>query len=290
MEKSGISPGLLARMALDSEQFRYTESLGQNFLLDDAVINHMLDVAGIGDQDQVLEIGPGAGVMTAHIAERAARVVAVEIDRSLSPVLERVLSGYANSHIVYADALRLDLGALAAEHFQPLKYRVIANLPYYITSDLLLKFVSVSPKPDEIAVMVQKEAAARIMSSPGEKSYCALAAHLQAYGMPEVLLELPPRLFMPSPHVDSSFLSIKKHSTPPAAPLDERLFQRLIDVSFAMRRKTLVNNLKSAFSTDKARAEAWLMKAELPLNTRGETLSLAQLGLLSDAMTGDGVR
>ena len=186
------SAELRARVALEKYRFRNTHSLGQNFLMSEGLIGLLLDDAGIAPEDNVLEIGPGAGVMTHMLAERARRVLAVELDRGLEPVLADVLEGLDNVQIVFEDFLKADLRALCQGHFDGEPYRVVANLPYYITADILLKLSKSDCPPESIAIMVQKEAAERIMSVPGTKSWCALAAELQFYGQARVITEVAP--------------------------------------------------------------------------------------------------
>ena len=282
----GMSPELRARLALERHGFRNTHSLGQNFILDDALIARLLDAARIGPDDNVLEIGPGAGVMTAQLAARAKRVLAVEIDRSLEPVLADVLEGTQNVRVLFRDFMKADLAALVGEAFGGEPYRVAANLPYYITADILLRLTTAPTPPESICVMVQKEAAERLMSAPNTKSWCALAATVQYYGRPEALLELPPEVFNPPPHVSSRFLRIAKHAEKPVRPRDEGTFLRLINAAFAMRRKTLANNLKASFGLTMDEACAALEAAGVDARVRGEALTLEELARVADRIAG----
>lgn len=186
------SAGLRARVALDKHSFRTTHSLGQNFLLDDRFLSGLLDKTGVHSGDRVLEIGPGAGVMTALISERAEKVCAVELDQRLEPVLRDVLQPYSNAEVVFCDFLKADVNRLLKDAFGTHEYRVIANLPYYITADILMRLVTSERPPESISIMVQKEAAERIQSEPGEKQECALAATIRIYGSAEVLEKWPP--------------------------------------------------------------------------------------------------
>ena len=279
-EYTDLSAGLRARVALEKHGFRNTHALGQNFLLDEGLLNALLDAAQVGPGDRVLEIGPGAGVMTALLADRCGEVLAVEVDRSLEPVLNDVLAGRDNARVLFRDFMKADLDALVGEG----PYRVVANLPYYITADILLKLVTARNRPESVCIMVQKEAAERIMSRPGAKSWCALAAMVQHYGAPSVLLDVPPEAFDPPPHVMSQFLRIDRHEAPVAVPADEQTFFRLVSAAFAMRRKTLANNLKASFGMDQARALSVLESAGLDPRVRGEALTLEELCRVSDAI------
>lgn len=276
------SPELCARVALEKHRFRTTHSLGQNFLLSGALIDGLLDAAQIEPDDNVLEIGPGAGVMTLCLARRSKRVLAVEVDRGLEPVLDEVLAGQDNARVVFQDVMKADLRALTGEYFGGEPYRVVANLPYYITADVLLKLTGCDCPPQSVCVMVQKEAAERIMSAPGGKQWCALAALLRYYGSAEVLADVPPEAFDPPPHVESRFIRIERWADPPVKPADPALFARLIRAAFAMRRKTLANNLKAAFGLDQSAARAALIAAGLDERVRGEALSLQELARLAE--------
>ena len=280
-----LSAGLRARVALDKHGFRTTHPLGQNFLLDDRFLSGLLDEIDVRPEERVLEIGPGAGVMTALLAERAEKVLAVELDERLAPVLSDVLAPHENTSVEYCDFLRCDVDALTVRALGG-KYRVVANLPYYITADILMKLVGAENPPASIAIMVQREAAERIMSEPGSKQWCALAAELRFYGGAEVLAEVPPEAFDPPPHVVSCFIRLDRYAVPPVVPADEQLFRRLIHAAFAMRRKTLANNLKASFGLDQQAARDVLLAAGVDERVRGEALSLEELRRVSDALGG----
>ena len=235
-EYANPSAELRARVALEKHRFHNTHSLGQNFLLSERLIEGLLDAAQLAPEDCVLEIGPGAGLMTALMARRCRRVLAVELDRGLEPVLSDVLAGIDNVRVHYGDILKTDVVALVGE-FGGGEYRVVANLPYYITADTLLKLVALTRPPESIAIMVQKEAAERIMSAPGSKQWCAMAAELQYYGKPEVLSEVPAEAFDPPPHVTSCFMRIDRHKPPVVTRGDEQVYRRLIRAAFAVRRR-----------------------------------------------------
>ena len=284
-EYASPSAELRARVALEKYRFHNTHSLGQNFLLSEGLIGQLLDAAEVSPEDCVLEIGPGAGLMTALLAARCRQVLAVELDRGLEPVLADVLAGIDNVRVHYGDILKTDVIALVREAFGGGDYRVVANLPYYITADILLKLTALPRLPESICIRVQKEAAERIMSAPGSKQWCALAAELQYYGQPSVLAEVPAGAFDPPPHVTSCFIRIDRHGTPVVVPKDEQVFRRLIRAAFAMRRKTLANNLKASFGLDAQAAKAVLTAAGVDEQVRGESLSLEALCRVSDAIT-----
>ena len=279
-QNANLSAELRARAALARQDFRHSHSLGQNFLLHENLLNALLDAAEVGPKDDVLEIGPGPGVMTALLAAKCRSVLAVETDLNLQPVLESVLSGVNNARVVYQDILKSDLNDLTGGA----PYRVIANLPYYITADILMKLVRAQNRPESIAIMVQKEAAERIMSRPGEKPWCALAAMVQYYGQPRTLMDVPAEAFDPPPHVVSRFIRIDRHERPVAEPKDEALFFRVIAAAFAMRRKTLANNLRAAFSLSPEAAQDVLLRAGVDSRVRGEALSLGELARVADAL------
>lgn len=284
MQNASISAGLRAGIALEKHGFRPTHSLGQNFILDEGFLSLLLDLSGISKENNVLEIGPGPGVMTSLLAERAGKVLSIEMDEKLRPVLNDVLSGQDNVALVFADAMRCDLSALVREHFSG-GYRVVANLPYYITADLIQKMLQTRPLPESICVMVQKEAAERLMSNPGAKNWCALAATVRYFGDCEILEDVPPSRFNPPPHVDSCFIRI---SFRPQRMLEagEEGFLKLIRCCFHMRRKTLLNNLKSFYSMPQQRAAAAIEAAGLAPQVRGEALSLEEMARLYAALQG----
>ena len=288
MQNQNLSAGLRARVSLEKHIFKPTHSLGQNFILDDSFLSLLLDAADVGETDNVLEIGPGPGVMTSLIAERANRVLSIEMDEKLRPVLEEVLAGQENAEVIFADAMRTDISGLIREKFDG-SYRVIANLPYYITADLIQKMLQTRPLPDSICVMVQKEAAERLMSNPGEKNWCALAATVRYFGDCEVLEDVPPSRFNPPPHVDSCFIRISFHEKRLIQPEREEAFLKLIRCCFHMRRKTLSNNLKAFYSMPQAQAAAAIEAAGLGAQVRGEALTLEDMTRLLDALDAQGL-
>ena len=236
----------------------------------------------MGPGDRVLEIGAGAGVLTRELSDRGAKVLALEIDRALEPVLREVLEG-SGARVEFADALKCDLAALTIRAFSGEPFDVVANLPYYITADVFLMLVKSRLPVRRMTVMVQKEAAERIMASPGQKNWCALAATVQHFGHPEVLMRVPPEAFTPRPHVESALLRVDMVPER-QSPEDEAMFLKVVAAAFAMRRKTLVNNLMAAFFMPREGAEALLTSLNLDPRVRGEALSVSELALLGEAI------
>ena len=279
---TNISAGLAARLALEKHGFRFTHSLGQNFILDDDLLGQILDHALTESSGRVLEIGPGAGVMTRLMAERGAQVTAIELDGTLKPVLEDMIGGYANVHLVFGDALKADLHELMGDK----PFDVIANLPYYIATDMIEKLLTTAPKPRRLTVMVQKEAAERMTAVPGSKTWCALAATVQYFARCEAVMTLPPSAFTPPPHVDSTLLRLEPYGDDaPVRAKDDGMMLRVIRAAFAMRRKTLANNLTAAFAMPRDEATALIESLGLDARVRGEALTIAQLADLSDRLT-----
>ena len=274
-----ISPGLRARVLLEKHGFQTAHALGQNFLLDENLLSHLIDLSGVTGEDEVLEIGPGPGLMTCLLSRRARSVTAVELDRRLEPVLSAMLEGCENARVLYADALKTDLSALTAPGA-----RVVANLPYYITADVVTRLLLRGAGYESISVMVQKEAAERMTSLPGDRQWCHLAALVRYFGEPRILEEIPPEAFEPSPHVVSAFLRIDLYRERPVRPNDEALFLRVLAAAFAMRRKTLQNNLRAAFSLSAEAAAQAIERAGLPERVRGEAVPLEGLARLADAL------
>lgn len=283
MQNSQISPGLRARVALEKHLFQPSHSLGQNFIMDDDYLNLLLDLAQVGPEDRVLEIGPGPGIMTAHLAQRAKKVLAVEMDEKLRPVLSDVLDGLNNVQLVFGDAMKTDLATLIHDKLGGEGYRVIANLPYYITADLIQKMLLTRPMPESMCLMVQREAAERLMSRPGMKNWCAFAALVRVYGECEILENVPAQRFNPPPHVDSCFIRLNLHRQELVPPEMEDLLIRMLRCCFHMRRKTLANNLKACFGVNQESALQILEDAGLGAQVRGETLEVEEIAGLAMA-------
>ena len=279
-----LSAGLLAKIALEKYGFRFTHSLGQNFIFDDQFLEDLINKSEIPHEADVIEIGPGAGVMTRVLAGKVHRLVSIEIDSYLKPVLDYVLNGIDNVEIKYLDFIKLDLGSFLKNKLKSDNFYVVANLPYYITSEAINKLVCSDVIPEKICIMVQKEAADRIMSCPGQKQWCVLSAFVRYYGVPKLICDVPAEFFLPHPHVDSAFITIQKHAFQKIAPADVKLFRKVIVSAFAMRRKTLANNIVNTFNLSKKDAEDVIASAGLDIRIRGEALQLEELCAVSDSL------
>lgn len=267
--------------------FAFQKKFGQNFLIDAHVLNKIIASAEITKDDCVLEIGPGIGTMTQYLAEAAGKVVAVEIDRNLIPILSETLAEYDNVTVINEDVLKLDIAKLADEYNQGRPIKVVANLPYYITTPIIMGLFEKNVPVDSITVMVQKEVADRMQVGPGTKDYGALSLAVQYYAKPEIVANVPPNCFMPRPKVGSAVIKLTRYEKPPVEVQDERLMFRLIRASFNQRRKTLVNGIKNSgdFSLGKEEIENIFEKCGLPLNIRGEALTLEQFAMLANCIS-----
>lgn len=271
---------------LQKYNFHFQKKFGQNFLIDTHVLERIIDAAGITKDDFVVEIGPGIGTMTQYLCEAARAVAAVEIDKNLIPILADTLSAYDNVEVINNDILKVDLTALAQEKNGGRPIKVVANLPYYITTPIIMGLFESHVPIESITVMVQKEVADRMQCGPGTKDYGALSLAVQYYAKPEIVANVPPNCFMPRPNVGSAVIRLTKHEKPPVTVADERLMFRLIRASFNQRRKTLVNGLKNSaeLSFTKEQIEAAITAIGQPLTIRGEALTLAQFAELSDKL------
>ncbi len=270
---------------LQKHQFHFQKKYGQNFLVEPGILQSIVDAAGITETDAVLEIGPGIGTLTQYLAERAGAVIAVEIDKALIPILGDTLSAYPNVTVINEDILKVDIVRLAEEYNGGKPFKVVANLPYYITTPIIMKLFESHAPLDSITVMVQTEVAERMRTGPGSKDYGALSLAVQYYSKPKIVTHVPPSCFIPRPKVGSTVISLLRYEQPPVRTADEGFLFALIRASFNMRRKTLVNGLSGAadLHVTKKEAAAALEKMGLPANVRGETLTLeqfAQLGTL----------
>lgn len=269
---------------LQKYHFNFQKKFGQNFLIDTGVLESIIEAAQIGPEDFVLEIGPGIGTMTQYLCEAAREVVAVEIDTNLIPILSDTLSGYTNVEVLNADILKVDIRKLAREHNEGRPIKVVANLPYYITTPIIMGLFESHVPIDSITIMVQKEVADRMQEGPGSKEYGALSLAVQYYAKPEIVLTVPPSCFMPQPKVGSAVIRLTRHEELPVNVKSEKLMFQVIRASFNQRRKTLANGLNNygAFSIGKDAIQECIEALGVPVNIRGEALSLEQFARLSD--------
>ncbi|MCX4304923.1 MAG: 16S rRNA (adenine(1518)-N(6)/adenine(1519)-N(6))-dimethyltransferase RsmA [Acetatifactor sp.] len=271
---------------LQKYQFTFQKKFGQNFLIDTSVLERIVAAAQITGEDCVLEIGPGIGTMTQYLAERAREVVAVEIDRNLIPVLQDTLSGYDNVTLVNDDILKVDIRKLVEEKNGGRPIRVVANLPYYITTPIIMALLEGHVPLKSITVMVQKEVAERMQTGPGTKDYGALSLAVQYYAKPEVVANVPPNCFIPRPNVGSAVIHLVRYEEPPVQAEDEKKMFSLIRASFNQRRKTLANGLSNAPELGVTREQVTKVLEELGLSptVRGEALTLEQFAQLSNLL------
>ena len=267
-------------------EFMFQKKFGQNFLIDTHVLEKIISAAGITKNDCVLEIGPGIGTMTQYLAENAGHVVAVEIDRNLIPILKETLADYDNVTVINEDILRVDIKALAEEYNGGKPIKVVANLPYYITTPIIMGLFESGVPIDNITVMVQKEVADRMKEGPGSKDYGALSLAVQYYAEPEIVANVPPNCFIPRPNVGSAVIRLTRHKEMPVEVKDPALMFKIIRASFNQRRKTLQNGLGNASELPYTKEQIAAAIAEMGLTPpiRGEALSLAQFAQLSDIL------
>ena len=269
---------------LQKYRFNFQKKFGQNFLIDTHVLDKIIDASGVTEDDFVLEIGPGIGTMTQYLCERAREVVAVEIDKNLIPILSDTLKNYSNVTVINEDILKLDICKLAEEKNQGKPIKVVANLPYYITTPIIMGLFESHVPLDSITIMVQKEVAERMQEKPGSKEYGALSLAVQYYAKPEIVANVPPNCFMPRPNVGSAVIRLTRHEKPPVEVEDEKLMFRIIRASFNQRRKTLANGLNNSpeIHLPKEVIQESIVSLGVPENIRGEALSLEQFAELSN--------
>ena len=271
---------------LQKYNFNFQKKFGQNFLIDTHVLDKIIRESGVTKDDMVIEIGPGIGTMTQYLCENAREVVAIEIDKNLIPILGDTLSAYDNVTVINEDVLKVDIKKLAEEKNGGRPVKVVANLPYYITTPIIMGLFESHVPIDSITIMVQKEVADRMQEGPGSKEYGALSLAVQYYAKPEIVAIVPPNCFMPRPNVGSAVIRLTCHENPPVEVTDEGFMFNLIRASFNQRRKTLVNGLTNAsfLSVTKEQVAEALEKMELSPTIRGEALSLEQFAQLSNLL------
>lgn len=269
---------------LQKYQFHFAKKFGQNFLIDTHVLDKIVRAAEITPEDYVLEIGPGIGTLTQYLCESAKHVFAVEIDDNLIPILQDTLSAYDNVTVIHNDVLKLDINKLVEEKCEGKRIKVVANLPYYITTPILMGLFESHVPMESVTVMVQKEVAQRMQALPGGKDYGALSLAVQFYAEPYIVANVPPNCFMPRPKVGSAVIQLVRYEEPPVQVDNEKLMFRLIRASFNQRRKTLVNGLKNSQELDFSKEEIEKAMAEtgIPVNVRGEALTLAEFADLAN--------
>ena len=269
---------------LQKYNFNFQKKFGQNFLINTGVLEDIIDAAEVTDEDMVLEIGPGIGTMTQYLCENARQVIAVEIDTNLIPILKDTLSAYDNVRIINDDILKVDINELAREYNNGRPIKVVANLPYYITTPIIMGLFESHVLIESITVMVQKEVADRMQAGPGTKDYGALSLAVQYYSKPQIVVNVPPSCFMPQPKVGSTVISLRRHQQPVVQVEDEKLMFKVIRASFNQRRKTLANGLNNygGINLTKEQIQQSIEELGVPVNIRGEALSLEQFACLSN--------
>ncbi|MDO4328445.1 MAG: 16S rRNA (adenine(1518)-N(6)/adenine(1519)-N(6))-dimethyltransferase RsmA [Lachnospiraceae bacterium] len=265
-------------------QFAFQKKFGQNFLIDTHVLEKIIRAAGVTKDDLVLEIGPGIGTMTQYLAEASRQVIAVEIDSNLIPILKETLADYENVLVINQDILKVDINQLAKEHNGGRPIKVVANLPYYITTPIIMGLFESHVPIDNITVMVQKEVADRMQVGPGSKDYGALSLAVQYYAQPYIVANVPPNCFIPRPNVGSAVIRLTRHEKPPVEVKDEKLMFRLIRASFNQRRKTLQNGLNNSPEVPytKEQIAAAIDSLGVSPSVRGEALGLEQFAALAN--------
>lgn len=284
MANLGIPQNTIA--ILQKYNFNFQKKFGQNFLIDTKVLDKIIAASEITKEDCVLEIGPGIGTMTQYLAESAGEVIAVEIDRALIPILEDTLSVYDNVTIINDDILKVNINKIVEERNGGRPIKVVANLPYYITTPIIMGLFENHVPLKSITIMVQKEVADRMQVGPGTKDYGALSLAVQYYARPEIVANVPPNCFIPRPNVGSAVIRLTRYEAPPVQVDDEHKMFALIRASFNQRRKTLVNGLGNAagLNVSKEKVAAALEQMQLPLTVRGETFTLEQFAQLSNLL------
>lgn len=266
--------------------FTFQKKYGQNFLIDTHVLDKIITAAGVTKDDCVLEVGPGIGTMTQYLAEHAGRVAAVEIDRGLIPILEETLADCGNVTVINADILKVDIKQMVLEYNDGRPIKVVANLPYYITTPIIMGLFEQDVPIDNITVMVQKEVAERMQVGPGSKNYGALSLAVQYYAKPYLVANVPPNCFIPRPNVGSAVIRLTRYQKPPVSVNDPKLMFRLIRASFNQRRKTLLNGLNNSqeLTFSKEQIQSAIGQLGVPAAIRGEALTLDQFARLSDLL------
>ncbi|MDW5299320.1 MAG: 16S rRNA (adenine(1518)-N(6)/adenine(1519)-N(6))-dimethyltransferase RsmA [Sedimentibacter sp.] len=282
-EKKLYSPKVMKDI-LDKYGFKFSKNLGQNFLIDGNIINNIADTAELDENSGVIEIGPGFGTLTQVLCKKAKKVVAIEVDKSLENVHKETLN-YDNIKIIYEDFMKVDVDKLIEEEFQGMDVKVVANIPYYITTPIIMKILEERYKISKIVVMVQKEVAQRLNSKPGSKEYGAITLAVQYRADTDIAMIVPNTVFMPRPKVDSAVIEFNILKKPRIEVIDEKMLFAVIKASFGQRRKTILNGLSNNLKLSKDLVKEVLERAGINPGIRGETLSLQEFGIISDEMS-----
>ena len=264
--------------------FKFTKSLGQNFLIDDNIVDKIVAGAGIGPSDKIIEVGPGIGTLTREMASRAGALMAVEIDKNLIPILTDTLGDFENVKIVNEDIIKADIRGLIDENLSGGPVKLVANLPYYITTPIIMRFLEENINVTDIVVMVQKEVAERMNAQPGGKDFGALSVAVQYYCDTEIVVKVPRHLFVPQPNVDSIVIALRIRPERKYKVDDEDLYFKVVKAAFGQRRKTLLNSISSMGNLSKDQVKEALEEAGIDPKRRGETLSLDEFAILSNVI------
>ncbi len=283
-----IATPVRTKEILNQYGFSFKKSLGQNFTIDPNILRNIVSYANLSEESGAIEIGPGIGALTEHLARNCKKVVAFEIDGRLLPVLEDTLSPYSNVKVIHSDILKADVAKVIEEEMQGIKdIMVVANLPYYVTTPILMKLLHDRLPIRGLVVMMQKEVADRITAKPGTKNYGSLSIAVQYYATAEVVMTVPKTVFMPQPNVDSAVIRLTMRNMPPIQVIDEDFLFIVARASFAQRRKTILNNLQSGLPSGKEKKQQIvdaLNQCGIEPTRRGETLTIEEFGKLSDAL------
>ena len=283
-----IATPIRTKQILEKYGFSFKKSLGQNFLIDTNILRNIVEFAGVTKETGAIEIGPGIGALTEQVAKRAGKVVAFEIDQRLLPILDETLAPYDNVQVIHQDILKADVKAVLDREFAGFnELKVVANLPYYVTTPIIMKLLTEQLPLTSITVMLQKEVADRMAAKPGTKDYGSLSIAVQYYTKAETVMIVPKTVFVPQPNVDSAVIRLTVRENPPVAVKDETFFFEVVRASFAQRRKTILNNLTSLLPAGKEKKtaiEQALAEANVDPRRRGETLSIEEFGVLSDKL------
>lgn len=273
------------REIVEKYGFRLTKSLGQNFLVDRNILDKIVDAAEISEEDIVFEIGTGVGTLTYELAQRAKKVIAIEIDKNLIPILQETLSEFNNVTIINQDILKTDIESIVNEHAEGGNIKVVANLPYYITTPIIMRFLESNVHVDAFVLMIQKEVADRIAAKPSTKDYGSLTVAIQYYAESKIIAKVPKTAFFPQPAVDSSVIKLSSRTEQPVVVEDEKLFFKVVRGSFAKRRKTILNSLSTYEDFNKETIAKALELANIDPRRRGETLTIEEFALLTNSVS-----